>query len=66
VVRFEGIYYHAASTAGSGGGGDRVTPYAFIVLRKPAKPIVLEENVQNLIDHPPVWKEVARSGSAAK
>lgn len=57
LVRFEGIYYQ---TGGPDGGGDRVTPFAFVVLPKSEKPIVLEDNVQQYKAHPPEWNEVAR------
>lgn len=57
VVRFDDISYQ---TAGPDGGGDQVTPYAFIVLPKSEKPVVLEENVQNIKGELPKWKEVAR------
>lgn len=57
VVRFDDISYQ---TAGPDGGGDRVTPFAFVVLPKSQKPIALEDNVQQYIGHPPAWKEVAR------
>ncbi|HEV2293884.1 MAG TPA: hypothetical protein VGR35_08500 [Tepidisphaeraceae bacterium] len=57
VVRFDDISYQ---TAGPDGGGDRVTPFAFVVLPKSQKLITLEDNVQQYIGHPPEWKEVAR------
>jgi hypothetical protein len=57
VVRFDDISYQ---TAGPDGGGERVTPFAFVVLPKSQKAIKLEDNVQPYIAHPPVWKEVAR------
>ena len=40
--------------------GDDVTPYGFFVMRRSAKPVVLEENVQSYKNQPPIWKEVSR------
>jgi hypothetical protein len=60
IVRFSNIGYQ---TAGPGGGADRVSPYAFIVLPKSDKPIVLEETTHS--SNPkdaPVSREVARLG----
>jgi hypothetical protein len=53
LVRFD-------QTEGPGGGGVRVNAFGVFVLPRSAKPVVLEENVQNLIGEPPVWKERAR------
>ncbi|MHC4137878.1 MAG: hypothetical protein ACYS0K_23295 [Planctomycetota bacterium] len=44
----------------SGAEGDRVTPFGFFFMPRSGKPLVLEENVQNLIGGPPKWKERAR------
>lgn len=64
LVRFIDIGYQ---TAGPDGGGDRVTPYAFIVLPRSDKPIVLEETIRSLDTRDaPIWKEVARLGAAKK
>jgi hypothetical protein len=57
VVRFDDISFQ---TAGPDGGAVQVRPYAFIVLPKTSKPIVLEENVQSYKREEPEWKEVAR------
>jgi hypothetical protein len=57
VVRFEAIGFQ---TGGPDGGAKHVTPYAFIVLPKTEKEIVLEVNDQSLKVESPVWKEVAR------
>lgn len=57
VVRFEDISYQ---TVGPDGGGDRVTPFAFVVLPKSKKPITLEDNIQQYKGRPAEWKEVAR------
>jgi hypothetical protein len=53
-------------TAGPDGGGVRVTAYGMFVLPRSAKPLVLEENVQNQIGAPPVWKERHRFGPLGK
>jgi hypothetical protein len=54
LIRFDDISY------GTAGGADRVTPYAFVVLPKTDKPVVLEKNMQRYKGEPPEWKEVAR------
>ena len=46
AVRFDDISFQ---TEGRDGGAVHVTPYAFIVLPRSKKPVVLEENVQNLL-----------------
>jgi hypothetical protein len=57
VLQFEDKAYQ---TMGPGGGGEQVTVYGFFVLPRSDKTVVLEENVQNIIGSPPVWKERAR------
>jgi hypothetical protein len=57
VIRFDDVSYQ---TAGADGSADRVTPYAFVVLPKSEKPVVLEKDEQSYKGHPPEWKEVAR------
>lgn len=32
-------------------------PYGFFVIERTLKPLVLEDNVQNIIGQPPIWKE---------
>lgn len=54
VFRFDDKSYQ---TAGPHGGGKQVTAYGFFVIPRSTKPVVLEENVQNLIGKPPVWEE---------
>jgi hypothetical protein len=62
LFRFDHWSYQ---TAGPDGGGVRVAPFGFFVLPRSAKPIVVEENVQGLIGHPPKWKERARFDALA-
>lgn len=59
LVRFDHRSYQTAGPAPDGG---RVacTPFGFFVVPRSAKALVLEENVQGLIGHPPKWKERAR------
>ncbi len=47
-------------TSGPDGGAQAVTPVGFFVLPRSASPIVLEEDVQNLIRGDPIWKQRAR------
>jgi hypothetical protein len=54
VFRFDDKSYQ---TAGPDGGGDKVAAYGFFVVPRSTKPVALEENVQELIGQPPVWKE---------
>ena len=55
-------------TGGSGpdGGAVRVTAYGLFVVPRSAKMVVVEENVQNLLGHPAVWKERKRFGALPK
>ena len=60
-LRFDDMSYQTSGGLdGGGGGGVMVTPYAFVVIPKSAKLVLVEENVQSLKDKPPVWKERAR------
>ena len=54
VVRIAHVGYQTI------GGWKHVTPFVFIVLPKSGKRIVLEDNVQTYMAHPPEWKELAR------
>ncbi len=47
-------------TSGPDGGAQQVTPIGLFVLPRSASPIVLEEDVQNLIRGDPIWKQRAR------
>ena len=58
VLRFENKWYQTRD--GASGGGEQATVYGFFVLPRSSKTVVLEENVQNYIGHPPVWKERIR------
>lgn len=44
----------------TGKGVDYTTPYGFFVVRRPAKQVALEQNVQTYDNSPPEWKEVHR------
>jgi hypothetical protein len=57
VFRYTKESYQTFGPAGSGGGGDKVTAYGLFVLPRSAKPVVVEENAQNILGEPPVWKE---------
>ena len=57
TLRFDDRAYQ---TAGPDGGARRVSAYGFFVLPRSDKLLVLEENVQNVIGQPPVWRERAR------
>ena len=63
TIRVERLSYQTGSK------GDTRQPYAFIVLPKTGKRIVLEENTQNYKGGAPVWKQLAvveegRSGNS--
>lgn len=60
VLRFDDVSYQ------TNGAANAVTPYAFAVLPKTDKPIVIEENQQPYLGEPPVWKEVARLNAAKR
>lgn len=53
-LRFDGLTYQTGSE------GVAVRPYAIVVLPRSSKALVIEENVQDLIGKPPVWKEQVR------
>lgn len=57
LVRFDESTYQ---TFGPDGGGVKVKPYGLFVFPKREGTVILEENVQGLIGHPPKWKEQAR------
>ena len=65
VVRYDDISYQTGST-GKKDHGDRVTPYAFIVLPALKKEVRLEDNVQQYIGEPPQWEEVAKLAALRK
>ena len=44
--------------------GVEVTPYGLFLVGASDKPIVFEDNVQDLIGKPPVWKESFRLPAA--
>jgi hypothetical protein len=54
TVRFVRDHYQTTN------GFDDVTPFGIFLLPRSAKPLILEENVQNLLNGPPVWKVQAR------
>ena len=57
---FQGMSYQTAGGLGGGGGSVQVTPYAFVVVPKSSKVIVVKEDIQVPKDKPPEWKERAR------
>ncbi|MGA2259462.1 MAG: hypothetical protein ABSG53_32710, partial [Thermoguttaceae bacterium] len=57
TFRFEDQSYQTLSREGSGEGANKVTVYGFFVVPRSKKPVVLEENVQQYLGQPPVWKE---------
>ena len=65
VLRFQNKSYQTA-VDGPGDGGEQVTVYGFFVLPRSSKTVVLEENVQNYIGQPPVWKELAADGEMTR
>jgi len=54
TIRFVGDHYQTLN------GVDEVTPFGIFLLPRSAKPLILEENVQNLLGGAPVWKVQAR------
>jgi hypothetical protein len=64
VIRFVEVTYQTFQRVGEPPKPpDR--PYAFVVLPKSKKTIVLEEGVQEFKGDPPVWKECARLNTHA-
>ena len=62
LFRYDNNSYQTMGRVGSSHGGDKVTVYGFFVLPRSTKRMVLEENVQNYLGQPPVWKEVVFPG----
>ena len=60
VVRRVRFDHYGYQTEGPGGGGVRVSAFGWFVVPKTELVVVLEQNVQNLIGEPPVWKKRAR------
>ncbi len=58
LVRYDDRTYQTFGF--SDGGRISATPYAFFILPRSAKELRLEENVQHLLNQPPVWKETHR------
>ena len=54
LFRFDDMSYQ------TGNWSDKVTVYAFFVLPRSTRPVVLEEDVQGIINKPPTWQERAR------
>lgn len=59
VIRYDRIAFQTASFEGEDKGID-TTDYGFAVLSRTTLPIILEENTQSLIGHPPIWTERQR------
>ena len=57
--RFRGLWYQTLSRGGEEGGVPAV-PWGLFVIPRVERPVVLEEDVKNLIGGPPVWKQRAR------
>jgi hypothetical protein len=57
-LRFYDMSYQTAG--GLAGGRVPVTPYAFVVIPKSDKLVLIEENIQSLKEKPPVWNQRAR------
>jgi len=61
LFRFdEDTYQTMSAEPGGNGGGVNVTAYGIFVLPRTTKPLIIEENVQNVIGQPPNWKERAK------
>jgi hypothetical protein len=56
IFRFRDKRYQTGGS-GADGGRKKATAYGFFVVPRSTKPIVLEEDMQNLIGEPPIWKE---------
>ncbi len=56
VVRFDSYSFQTAGFGGDGGAAS-VTPYGIWLLPRIEKPVIIEENVQNLKAGEPVWRE---------
>lgn len=63
IVRFESYSFQ---TAGPDGGAASVTPYGIWLLPRVEKPIILEENIQNLKAGEPIWRQRHRLDAPKK
>ena len=59
LIRLNDLAYQ---TAGRDSNGDRKWPFAFIVIPKTERPIVIQDNVQQYKGEPAEWKEIVRLG----
>ncbi len=57
ILRIEDVDYQ---TNGADNNKPRDKPYAFVVIPKTSKEIILEEDVQHYKGEPPEWKEIIR------
>jgi hypothetical protein len=62
ILRFEELTYQTEQTAQASNQKARppALPYAFVILSKTSKPIILEEGTRQYINEPPTWRVCAR------
>ena len=71
VVRYRDVTFQTSSgftsapslltdPPNAGGGAVPVTPFAFVVLPKTDRPIIVEEDLHRIKGGPPLWKQVAK------
>ena len=65
VIRFDSFSFQTAGFGGDG-GAVTVTPYGVWLLPRVEKPIIIEENVQNLKAGEPQWRERHRFDAPRK
>ena len=58
-IRLEDISYQTLSS-GKDGGIEHVTPFAFVLIPRTSKLLVIEENVQGYKDRSAEWKQIAK------
>jgi hypothetical protein len=62
LLRYDVLRYQVSSplNADKPAPVQKNRPYGFFVIERTLKPLVLENNVQNIIGQPPIWKEAHR------
>jgi len=60
VLRYKRELYQTMARVGTGVKGDKTTAYGLFVVPRSVKPVVVEENVQNILGDPPLWQECMR------
>lgn len=67
VLRFDSLTFQTASALNapsSASSGVECSPYGIWVIPRSTRPVIIEENVQGMKDHPAVWQQQFRFSAA--